>query len=101
MKESIKMADYDGSHWTSEKIERTKILPLRWVSNWLSIVATDHLLKMINLEEDNDFGWKHKYHSAMWTYMYKPYEKWGTYYKVDMERVKAWFDQELGKEEND
>jgi hypothetical protein len=63
---------------------RTKILPLRWISNWLSYYASDHLLKSVYLEENNNFGWSFKYHSSMWKILNLPYKKWGTYYTINM-----------------
>lgn len=67
------------------KIEKTKILPLRWIGNFLGGYAGNHLVKAIDLDEDNNLGFKFKYHSKMWKYLNKPYELWGTYYEVDME----------------
>jgi len=86
MKESTRMADYDGFPWRSEKIEKTKILPLRWISNWLSYVATEHLIKAITLGEADNYGFKHRYHTKMWTYLYRPYQRWGTSYKIDLDK---------------
>jgi hypothetical protein len=94
MKESIKMEDYDGFPWRSTKVERTKILPLRWISNWLGSIATDHLVKGVYLDEDNNYGWRYKYHAKMWKYLNKPYEKWGTYYSIDMKALKRAWDQD-------
>jgi hypothetical protein len=90
MKESIRMADYDGFPWRSQKIEKTKILPLRWISNWLSTIATNHLIKSIKLGEANNYGWKNTYHTKMWVYLYIPYQKWGTSYKLDMNKLEHW-----------
>jgi len=82
MKGSIKMEDYDGFPWKSHKIQRTRILPLRWISNWLNGVATYHLLKAVYLDEDGNWGWRYKYHAKMWKYLSKPYERYGTYYEL-------------------
>jgi hypothetical protein len=83
MKESIKMEDYDGLPWKSTRIERTRIVPLRLISNWLGGIASDHLLKGVFLDEEGNYGWRYKYHAKMWKYLNKPYEKWGTYYRLD------------------
>jgi hypothetical protein len=92
MRESIKMESCDGNPWKSEKIERTRIVPLRKISNWLSTnIATDHLLKHMDLNEAGDYGWRYKYHGFMWTWLNKPYEKWGTYYRLDANALTEWF----------
>jgi hypothetical protein len=39
------------------------------------------------MDEDQEYGWRYKYHTKMWKYLNKPYEWWGTYYIIDME---AW-----------
>jgi hypothetical protein len=90
MKESIRMADYDGFPWRSQKIEKTQILPLRWISNWLSNVAIGHLTKAIQLSEANNYGWKNTYHTKMWVYLYMPYQKWGTTYSLNMNKLEDW-----------
>lgn len=73
----------------STKTERTKILPLRWIGNFLGGYAGNHLIKAIDLDEslDSNLGFRYKYHAKMWKYLNKPYEWWGTYYTIDME---AW-----------
>jgi hypothetical protein len=83
MRESIKMEDYDGFPWKSTKIEKTRIVPLRLISNWLGEIASGHLVKAVFLDEDGEHGWRYKYHAKMWKYLNKPYEKWGTYYSID------------------
>jgi hypothetical protein len=88
MKESIKMEDYDGFPWKSTKIEKTRIVPLRLISNWLGGIATYHLVKAVYLDEDKNYGFRYKYHAKMWKYLNKPYEKWGTYYRMDTRLLK-------------
>ncbi len=83
MKENIKMEDYDGFPWKFTKIEKTRIVPLRLISNWLGEIASGHLVKAVFLDEDGEYGWRYKYHAKMWKYLNKPYEKWGTYYSID------------------
>jgi len=74
------------NHFT--KIERTKVWPLRWIGNFLGGYAGDHLVKAIDLDEslDSNLGFRYKYHAKMWKYLNKPYELWGTYYEVDIEK---------------
>jgi hypothetical protein len=92
MKGSTKMEDSDGFLRMSQKINRTKILPLRWIANFLGGYAANHLIKAIDLDEslDSNLGFRYKYHAKMWKYLNKPYELWGTYYLVD---TSAWLDQ--------
>jgi hypothetical protein len=72
----------------STKTQRTKILPLRWIGNFLGEYAGNHLVKCVNMDEDEDFGWRYKYHAKMYKILNKPYELWGTYYLLDIEAIK-------------
>jgi hypothetical protein len=83
MKGSIKMADSDGFLKSSNKINRTKILPLRWIGNACSDIATRSLLKAFDLDEQGIYGYRFKFHSKVWTIFNKPYVKWGTYYTIN------------------
>ena len=84
------MANSDGFLRNSKKINRTRILPLRWIGNYLGGIAGDSLVKAFDLDEDGDFGYRFKFHSKVWHYLNKPYEWWGTYYLLD---TKGWLDQ--------
>jgi hypothetical protein len=86
MKESIKMESSDGFLKMSNKINRTKILPLRWFGNACSDIATRSLLKAFDLDEQGNYGYRFKFHSKVWITFNKPYERWGTYYTVDMKK---------------
>ena len=66
------------------KHQKTKILPLRWIGNFLGGYAGNHLIKAFDLDEDDNLGFKFKYHAKMWKYLNKPYELWGTYYIIDL-----------------
>lgn len=77
----------------STKVEKTKVLPLRWIGNLLGGYATNHLVKCVNLDEDEEYGLRYKYHAKMWKYLNKPYELWGTYYTIDMDAWKKELDQ--------
>ena len=70
-----------------KKIQKTKILPLRWIGNFCGGYAGNHLVKAFNLDEqlDSNLGFRYKYHAKMWVILNKPYERWGTYYMIDME----------------
>lgn len=70
------------------KIEKTKILPLRWIGNFLGGYAGNHIVKCFDLDENNNLGLRYKYHAKMWKFLNKPYERWGTYYKLDIDSWK-------------
>ena len=76
------MEDYDG-FLKSTKTQRTKIVPLRWIGNYLGGYAGNHLVKCFDYDEENRLGFAYKYHAFMWKCLNKPYEWWGTYYIVD------------------
>jgi hypothetical protein len=86
MKESTKMENSDGFLRMSQKIQRTKILPLRWFGNVCSDIATRSLLKAFDLDEKGMYGYRFKFHSKVWNIFNKPYTKWGTYYTINTER---------------
>lgn len=67
------------------KHQRTRILPLRWIANFSSSIATNSLVKAFDLQEDNNLGYRFKFHSKVWHYFNKPYERWGTYYTINMD----------------
>ena len=79
----------------SRKIQRTKIWPLRWIGNFLGGYAGNHLVKAIDLDEelDSNLGFRYKYHAKMWVVLNKPYEWWGTYYTIDIDKWKNEIDQ--------
>lgn len=88
MNENIKTDDSDGFLRMSQKIQKTRILPLRWIGNACSEIATTSLVKAFDLQENDDLGYRFKFHSLVWKYFNKPYEKWGTYYMVDLDYLK-------------
>lgn len=69
----------------STKKHRTRILPLRWVANALNRPATYCLIKAVNMDEDEEYGWRYKMYGMGWKYLNAPYERWGTYYTIDMD----------------
>ena len=77
----------------STKIQRTKIWPLRWIGNFLGGYAGNHLVKCFDYDEDGKHGFAYKYHAKMWKYLNKPYERWGTYYTIDIDKWKNEIDQ--------
>jgi hypothetical protein len=65
--------------------DRTKILPLRWISNSLNYVAVRSLIKAFDLQDQDNLGYRFHFHSKVWHYLNKPYMRWGTYYEIDMD----------------
>ena len=70
-------------------IQRTKILPLRWLANQLSYPATSGLLKAFRLQEQGNLGYRFKFYSNVWHYLNKPYERWGTVYSIELDELIA------------
>jgi hypothetical protein len=80
------MENLDGFLSRSKTIQKTRILPLRWIGNFLGEYAGNHLVKAIDLDEalDSNLGFRYKYHAKMWKILDKPYQWWGTYYELDI-----------------
>jgi hypothetical protein len=81
------MDDSDGFLKFSNKIHKTKILPLRWIGNLCSEIAGNSIVKAFDLQDQENFGCRFKFHSKVWHYFNKPYTWWGTYYVIDTD---AW-----------
>ena len=77
------MAKSDGSRKIT-KHQKTNILPLRWIGNICGEYAGNHIVKCFDYDEDGKYGFAYKYHAKMWKYLNKPYEKWGTYYEMEL-----------------
>jgi hypothetical protein len=77
----------------STKIQKTRILPLRWIGNICGEFAGNHIVKCANMDEDEEYGWRYKYHAKMYVILNKPYEWWGTYYTIDMQAWREELDQ--------
>jgi hypothetical protein len=84
------MENSDGFLNNLKTIQKTRILPLRWIGNFLGEYAGNHLVKAIDLDEslDSNLGFRYKYHAKMWVILNKPYERWGTYYIIDTDKWK-------------
>ena len=71
----------------SQKIDRTNILPLRWFANACGSIGSSMLMKAVNLDEDSNYGIRYRIYGNLWTFFHKPYNRWGTYYSLD---IKGW-----------
>ena len=78
------MAKSDGYLKNITKVQKTRILPLRWIGNLCGEVASNSLVKAFDLQGQND-GYRFKFHCKVWKYVDKPYRWWGTYYTVDLD----------------
>ena len=94
MKGSIKMENSDGYLKKFTKQQKTKILPLRWIANLCEKPAHYHLSKCLHYDDHDDHGFAYKYHAFLSHWFYKPYLKWGTVYRLDLDDPdvmgKAW-----------
>jgi hypothetical protein len=78
------MENSDGFLKMSRKINRTKILPLRWIGNICGDIAGNSVVKAFDLQDQENFGYRFKFHSKVWYYLNKPYDRWGTYYEINL-----------------
>jgi hypothetical protein len=94
MRGNTKMEDYDGYLEKFIKEHRTKNLLLRWIANLCEIPAHYHLGKCLHYDDHDDHGFAYKYHAFLSHWFYKPYLKWGTVYKLDLDdpdvMIKSW-----------
>jgi hypothetical protein len=82
------MEDYDGYLKRFTKEHRTKILPLRWIANLCEKPANYHLNKFLHYSDHDDYGLVCRYHAKVSYWLYKPYLRWGTVYKLDLDDPK-------------
>jgi hypothetical protein len=85
MKGSIKMEDCDGYLKRFTKEHKTKNLLLRWFANLCEKPANYHLNKFLHYSDHDDYGLMCRYHAKISHWFYKPYLKWGTLYKLDLD----------------
>ena len=85
--QSTKTTDWCGKkmlkHSTIE--HRTKILPLRWVVNYISSVGSTCLVRAADLDEDGDYGFKYRFYSKAWKISDLLSSRWSTLYRIDMD----------------
>ena len=96
----------------SIKIQNTRILPLRWLANYLfeplSMKFFDLGLRRHDLLEGmgaEDRVFKNDFRLKLWWRLYEiigtPYMRWGTMYQLDMTKLKEEFEDMSGDEWND
>jgi hypothetical protein len=77
------MENSDGFLSNSKTIQRTRIVPLRWIGNLCGEFSTSNLLMAMHYDDHDDHGFAFRYRAIMWKIFNKPYMWWGTYYLVD------------------
>ena len=69
-----------------KKVHKTNNLVLRWLANLCEIPAHYHLNKFLHYSDHDDYGFICRYHAKVSYWFYKPYLKWGTVYKLDLDK---------------
>lgn len=60
--------------------------PLRWIANWAGSKASAAVMRAVWLDEyDVDRGIRQTINSAIYRLLWPIYQKYGTFYKLDME----------------
>jgi hypothetical protein len=62
---------------------KTRFVPLRWFANLCEKPASYHLGEALHHSDHDDHGIAFKYHAILSNWLYKPYLKWGTVYRVE------------------
>lgn len=75
--------DYIGS-WRTTKVHKSRP-PLRWIANIAGSIATKGLLDISYMEDDGYTGWRYKVNLFLWDNLYPFYNKYGTFYEVEIE----------------
>ncbi len=66
-------------------VEHRSKPPLRWIANWAGSIASRGLLKVSYMEEDAYTGWRYKVNLFIWDTFWPIYNKYGTFYTLDMD----------------
>jgi hypothetical protein len=66
--------------------------PLRWIANIAGSIASRGMLKIAYMEEDGYTGWKYKFNGFLWDTFWPIYQKYGTFYKLNMDMSGAGWD---------
>ena len=64
------MEKSDGSRKIT-KCQKTNILPLRWIGNICGEISSSSLVKVWDLYEDDNLGYRYKFHSKVFKYLKK------------------------------
>ena len=80
------MEESDGFRWNFIKEHKTKNLPLRWFANLCERPAKYHLDMYLHHSDHDDYGLACRVHAHLSSWFYKPYLKWGTYYRMNIDK---------------
>lgn len=59
--------------------------PLRWIANWAGNLASKGLLDVSYMEDAGYTGWRYKINLFLWDILWPIYQKYGTYYELNMD----------------
>ena len=59
--------------------------PLRWIANLAGSIASKNILKLSYMEDEGIEGFKYKYYGWLWDTFWPIYQKYGTFYKLDID----------------
>jgi hypothetical protein len=79
----VKHEDDFIGEWRTTRVDKSRP-PLRWIANIAGSIASKGLLDVSYMEEENYTGWRYKVNLFLWNNLYPLYEKYGTYYIVDI-----------------
>lgn len=66
-------------------VEHNSRPPLRWIANWAGGIASRHMLELSYMEDEGlDKGFRYKYYGWLWDTFWPLYQKYGTFYKLDL-----------------
>lgn len=67
-------------------VEHNSRPPLRWIANLAGSIASKNMLKLSYMEDEGlDKGFKYKYYGWLWDTFWPIYQKYGTFYKLDLD----------------
>jgi hypothetical protein len=67
-------------------VEHNSRPPLRWIANLAGSIASKNMLKLSYMEDEGlDKGFRYKYYGWLWDTFWPTYQKYGTFYKLDMD----------------
>ena len=67
--------------------------PLRWIANWFGSISSSAIMRISWAEEyEKNYGFRYKLDGLIWDYLWPIYNKYGTFYKLDMDLSGAEWD---------
>lgn len=70
---------FDDDNW---KVIHKSRRPLRWAANLAGSIASNGILKVSYMEEDEYDGWRYKVNLFLWDTFWPIYDKYGTTYQL-------------------